>query len=330
MNSSSSAQELEQNAQLAHTEIIITALFLTLTWTVVALRFWVRSHMLHTVGMDDWMVLLAQMFFTAYCATQMVILHLVPGINPATFAIVKVVTSWFISGTAHYAFAMIALKLSLGAFFLRIITSQWQRRVVYAVMLSATIANLIEAFYVVFMCGDPRDFVEKSVVDQCAPRWSMALVAYGQNTVNTLTDVTLALLPLSLLWKTKMKRAQKWSVGLILTLATAGCISSIIRFVYIPRILGSKTDGFYKTMKPLTIICIVEIGTGILACSLATLRPLFSKLVDLNTIRNSDTFRNTNAEAEFGLHKEISNHVLSSGAQQPEAKMASTKESGFS
>lgn len=116
---------------------------------------------------------------------------------------------------------MIALKLSLGAFFLRIITSQWQRRVICVVMVAATIANLIETFYMIFLCGNPHQLPEKILVDECAPYWSMAFVAYGQNTVNTLTDIILALLPFPLLWKTNMKSVQKWTVGLILTLATA-------------------------------------------------------------------------------------------------------------
>jgi len=88
-------------------------------------------------------------------------------------------------------------------------------------MVSATIANLIECFYLIFMCGDPHTFVEKIILDKCAPAISMAFVAYGQNTVNTLTDITLALLPISILWRMNMKRGQKWTVGLILTLATA-------------------------------------------------------------------------------------------------------------
>lgn len=116
---------------------------------------------------------------------------------------------------------MIALKLSLGAFFLRIIASQWQRRVVYVVMIAATIANVAETFYLIFMCGDPHDFTEKIILNKCTSWLSMAFVAYGQNAVNTLTDIILALLPISLLWETNMKKAQKWTVGLILTLATA-------------------------------------------------------------------------------------------------------------
>lgn len=102
---------------------------------------------------------------------------------------------------------MITLKLNLGAFSLRIITSQWQRCVVYVVMVAATVANLIETFYMIFICGNPHDFAEKIILDKCAPAISMAFVAYGQNTVNTLTDIILALLPIPLLWKTDMKNA---------------------------------------------------------------------------------------------------------------------------
>jgi hypothetical protein len=59
-NSFFSDKELRTNSELAHTEIVIAALFLTLTWTVVGLRFWVRSHMLHSTGADDWLVLFSQ------------------------------------------------------------------------------------------------------------------------------------------------------------------------------------------------------------------------------------------------------------------------------
>jgi len=133
----------------------------------------------------------------------------------------NVLDQWFVTGTSVYAWAMIMLKLSLGSFFLRIITSQWQRAVVYTVMVAATVANLIECFYLIFMCGDPRTFTENIILNKCTPEISMAFVAYGQNTVNTLTDIILALLPIPILWQTNMKRTQKWTVGLILTLATA-------------------------------------------------------------------------------------------------------------
>jgi hypothetical protein len=88
-------------------------------------------------------------------------------------------------------------------------------------MVVATIANLIESFYLIFMCGDPRRFVERIQLNKCAPAISMALVAYGQNTINTLTDIILATLPIPILWGANMRRGQKWTVGLILTLATA-------------------------------------------------------------------------------------------------------------
>lgn len=116
---------------------------------------------------------------------------------------------------------MIALKLSLGAFFLRIITSQWQRHLIYIVLVISAIANLTESFYIIFMCGDPRNFVVGILSDRCAPTISMAFVAYGQNIVNVSTDIVFAVLPIPFLWDIKMKRGQKWTVGLILTLASA-------------------------------------------------------------------------------------------------------------
>ncbi|QDS68447.1 hypothetical protein FKW77_010814 [Venturia effusa] len=335
MDSSFSAKELEENAKLAYTEVVIAAIFLVFTWIVIGLRFYVRSHLLHSIGYDDWFVFLTQIFFTVYCAIQMVIVHLVPGISPA-LEVLDVVTGWFIAGATQYAFAMITLKLSLGAFFLRIITSPGQRRIVYVVVVAATVANLTEIFYMIFMCGAPNDFARKIILDKCAPTWSIAFVAYGQNTVNTLTDIVLAVLPIPLLWKANMAKVQKWTVGLILTLATTGCISSIVRFVYIHGILHPKSIGFYKTIKPLTIICIVEVGSGILACSLATLRPFFSKFVNLSTIRQSisrvsHSLHNTKTGPESSTQEVLGKDVTSSRDSElyevQRARTASAKES---
>jgi hypothetical protein len=140
----------------------------------------------------------------------------------------------------------------------------------------------------------------------------------------------------------------------------SGCISSIVRFVYVPGILHPKSIAFYsklfpdqimqsrtnklsETIKPLTIICIVEMGSGILACSLATLRPLLATLVDFRTIRysisriTSRSHDNTGRSSAMAVQKEYkeynSDPVSSQDSELYEiqhARIASMKESFFS
>jgi hypothetical protein len=104
--------------------------------------------------------------------------------------------------------------------------------------------------------------------------------------------------------------------------------------------MESMINKVQETIKPLTILCIVEVGGGILACSLATLRPLFASLVDLTTIRYSvSRFTNksqnsTQKSGDPSRHKEISNDVVSSQDSElyeiQHARIESMKESFFS
>lgn len=103
--------------------------------------------------------------------------------------------------------------------------------------------------------------------------------------------------------------------------------------------LRTSTNNLSRNHQPSYHHCIVEIGSGILACSLATLRPFFASLVDLSTIRYSvsrftRSLHNTNTEPESRIKKEISNDVVSSQDSDlydvQRARIVSMKESFFS
>jgi len=163
---------------------------------------------------------------------------------------------------------MLFLKLSLCAFFLRILISRLQRGFVYAIVAISTITNLVEGIWINFVCGIPdNNFVLKILAHKCVSRWTEAGVAYTQASVNAFTDVALAIIPIWLLWSMQMKIWTKVSVGGILLLATgyvmtwsivallaandmnSGCVASMVRFKYIPLILEPSL-GFYSTYYP--------------------------------------------------------------------------------
>jgi hypothetical protein len=121
---------------------------------------------------------------------------------------------------------MLFLKLSLCAFFLRILVSPNQRRVVYAIGALSIITNLYEAIYVIFLCGVPDGHYYLHVLShQCASVQSQAGIAYSQSSVNMATDVALVLIPIWLLWSLDMKASAKVSVGGICVLAVGYVIN---------------------------------------------------------------------------------------------------------
>ncbi|QDS73753.1 hypothetical protein FKW77_005031 [Venturia effusa] len=259
-----------------HNVVVLAVCFLAVTWPILGLRFWVRHFLLHLLGIDDVLALLAQIGFTGYCVSLMVTIHFTPGADPDSIPIGEKTAAAFTASTTTYAAGMLFLKLSLGAFFLRILVTPLQRNTVYFMMVISSISNLMEGIWVIFLCGVPDGQAYLRILEKkCATVPTQAGIAYSQAAVNTVTDIGLALMPVWLLWSMQMKASTKISVGAILLLATGGCIASMVRIKYVGLILD-PTFGFFRTVTPLMMMCIIELGAGLLACSLATLRPLLA------------------------------------------------------
>lgn len=129
-----------------------------------------------------------------------------------------IMPQWTLVAEVFYLTTIIFLKLSLGLFFLRVLLKRWQRNIVYVAMVSSVLINTFHCFFVVFSCGNPKLYLEHTVLKQCVPKKIELGLAYEQAAVTTITDFVFALLPISLLWNAAMDRRSKLSVGLILSL----------------------------------------------------------------------------------------------------------------
>jgi hypothetical protein len=86
-----------------------------------------------------------------------------------------------------------------------------------------------------------------------------------------------------------------------------GCISSVVRLFYL-KYLWDK-QNYHTNVSNLVITCIVELSTGIMASSLATLRPLIRSVLGLPTIssdagpeeRTDNETADTNPWREHGV-----------------------------
>ncbi|KAF2431531.1 hypothetical protein EJ08DRAFT_587012, partial [Tothia fuscella] len=228
----------------APVQIAAVSIFVPLALAAVVLRIWIRRRMINSLGGDD---------------------------------IMMIVALWTLVAGAFYLTTIIFLKISLGMFFLRVLLKKWQRRVVYVTMILSTIINLSYCFFVVFACGNPKDYLENTILQKCINRKLEISFAYEQAAVTTVTDFIFAFLPIPMLWNASMDRRSKWSVGLILSLGCFGSVCSLVRFKYIND-LADRKDFFWNAAS-VSVWSTNEMGTGIIAGCLATMRPLFSKIL---------------------------------------------------
>lgn len=72
-------------------------------------------------------------------------------------------------------------------------------------------------------------------------------LTYEQAVVSTVTDIALFCVPIAVLRHANIDRKAKISVGAILLLGSLGIIGSIVRFIYLPGLIGY--EDFFCEMK---------------------------------------------------------------------------------
>lgn len=275
----------------------VPSIFLALSVIFVGLRIYVRIKLLRAFPTEDWLCLIALLFFVAQAGLLLGFDALLASPKLDVEVLRRIInvrirfaycpkhetllTSYIqsvISDVILYLCASIALKLSLAFFFVRFVIERWQRVFIW-VFLSMFIADSVSSiFLVLFWCSDPSEYATKALMGQCSGT-SRALNAANviQGVLNAATDWLFATLPISIVLRTAMSKREKVIVTIIFILAVAGSIAAILRAIYWPTLTRGSLSGFRRGM----MWCTVEIGAGIIASSAATLRPLLKKM-DLN------------------------------------------------
>lgn len=127
-------------------------------------------------------------------------------------------------------------------------------------------------FIVIFQCGNPAQLFQNEVEGKCIPFSIVLPLGYIQAVLNAVTDWIFTVVPIVILWRTKMSLADKVSASICLALGGLSSVSSIARIGYVE---GLQPDAaFFVNASEISIWSLVEPGLGIVAASLATLKPL--------------------------------------------------------
>lgn len=135
-----------------------------------------------------------------------------------------------------YILTTTLLKVSLGLFFLRVLTKKWQKHVFHVILGVGVFYGLFYFFIALFQCGDPAHIADTFVAQgarQCLPKKLSLTAGYIYGIINILADWTFVLIPITVLMDSDLDRGSKISVGVVMGLGAVGSISSIMRLVYL-------------------------------------------------------------------------------------------------
>ncbi|KAJ4991861.1 integral membrane protein [Stagonosporopsis vannaccii] len=274
-----STAQIQELFTLGKIVFVLSITLVIWAWLAVGLRLWVRFRITKSPGWDDAAMVATLLLFTTYCAFILTItMRSSRGMlftkEDRYLSLVFVQLS-----EVFYILTTTLLKISLGLFFLRVLTKRWQTVIFHTILGVSAAYGLFYTFTTLFVCGDPAKLADSLAGSRkCLPAGFILATGYIYGVINIIADWTFVLIPIVILVDSDIDRRSKISVSIVMGLGAIGSVSSILRMVYLKGLLFSRGAGLNPNAVKATIWATAEPGTGIVAASIALLRPLLRKI----------------------------------------------------
>ncbi|KAK1998064.1 hypothetical protein LX36DRAFT_634940 [Colletotrichum falcatum] len=239
------------------------------------LRCYVRVFLVNNFGIDDWFMLGATVFFILFVSCALTGVHYGTGRHRVDLSDEdweSAMMYWWYC-YLWYCLAMIASKISIGYFLLRITVRKVDMWIIYIVMMLTVCTGVVFFFVTLLQCQPISYFWNQSTQDgHCVPMDVIIALTFLYSAFSVICDFTFAILPIVLIWKLKMNRKTKLALVPIMAMA---CIASAAVVVRMPFVSDFKNPDFLYATVDIALWSTTEQGLAITAGSLATLRPLF-------------------------------------------------------
>lgn len=175
-----------------------------------------------------------------------------------------------------FVFAQILIKLSVGAYFYRIVHQRWQRYIISISLIVFVIFELVLVFTTTFQCGKPTvmNLVTGLASGRCIS-WSRFVgpLTYLAVCLNAALDWIFVLAALPVISSLRrMPPGEVTCVCFLFFLATGASVLSLVRIKFIGD--GSQ-PAVLQNNKHFAVLSLTEAGVAIITVSMATLHPLF-------------------------------------------------------
>jgi len=172
-------------------------------------------------GLDDWCMIAALIFFILFVTCALVGVHYGTGRHHWDLEDEEIEAAkkyWWLC-YLWYCTTMIASKISIGWFLLRITIRRIDIWIIYSVMLVTVLTGIVFFFVTLFQCNPIAYFWDTSLNGSCIPVEVIIALTYLYSACSVICDFTFALLPVALIWNLNMDRKSKIALVPIMTMA---------------------------------------------------------------------------------------------------------------
>ncbi|RAL05380.1 putative integral membrane protein [Aspergillus ibericus CBS 121593] len=287
----------------------VAAAFMSVACVTVILRCYVRGWIVRAFGWDDWAMVVAMLFYGMFSGCM---------IGGAIYGTgrrfkdlepherVTAMEYWWFCEIA-YCFSAVACKISVCIFLMRITVRRIHIWILWTVMVMTVVAGMVFMFIMLLQCKPltyfwTRKAFSSTYTGHCMDIQIVIAMTYVYSGFAALCDFTVGILPIFLVRKLHMKQKTKMAVVGILSMACIASSATIIRIPWVHTF--ADWDFLYATVE-IALWSNIEIGLGITAGSLATLRPLLRKWLGSSADHNYDAspFPGPSGSRPLGINK---------------------------
>ncbi|QKX52999.1 uncharacterized protein TRUGW13939_00070 [Talaromyces rugulosus] len=245
-----------------------------ISYVAVALRLYARNTAKFGIGLDDFGILIALVFFTSYFVMLALVTRWGLGRHAIMITNAEAFGKTNVTNEITYTMSLAFVKFSILLFYDRIFPNKGLRKAFLATALFIIAWIITSIFGSIFACVPVNKQWDPAVPGKCMAFGSFVL---GISIINIITDFTLLILPMPVIWGLNMKRTKKILTILTLVAGSFACIVSIVRLASVQAV-GSTTDPSWDDVGGGILSC-VEVCVGIVAASLPTYRPLLNRFI---------------------------------------------------
>ncbi|CAI6339898.1 unnamed protein product [Periconia digitata] len=268
--------------------VSIVIAFTALALVFVLLRLFVRIRFTQLVGWEDCFITVSMLFSVAQAALQIkqvgwgagkhqVLVDLPSTINSLKYLYWSILT---------YCVGFTFTKVSILTQYRRIFAVKRARIPIYIVM-GLCVATGTEALFTFAFVCTPVDAFWNVMKRPAAKCLDEDVLRYINGTLNMVTDLLIAALPIRVIWRLQLVRRQKIALIALLTLGWFVSIVSIIRLHSLYVLSQNPQDSMFYAAPPIYWAAI-EMNLAIVCACVPALKPLVVQVIPAFASRPSE------------------------------------------
>ncbi|KAI9640389.1 hypothetical protein NHQ30_011134 [Ciborinia camelliae] len=249
-------------------EVVLSLLF-------ISLRFYTRKFVGGAVGFDDYLLVLSWVLMVAFaaCCTRSVGYGM--GSHASTLDFEDDIHGilWLLIGQFLVALSMGISKCALGVFLLRIVNKIWHTLLLYFWIATMMGLSILLAIAVFAQCTPVQSIWDSRIKGTCT--MSLTVIAKFMCSWSAAMDFFLASFPWVVIWDLNMKKKEKITICLSLSLGVIAGICGIARTTTLDNL--SQTDDYLYAVSDSVMWTMSELAITIICVSIPALRPLYNR-----------------------------------------------------